>query len=97
MAQDTLLGFPAHTLPYRCGGISCFIDSLAEPDSDGVRLCALLGKYVGMKKAVLWGHFMQRQRKVTIWARVQPLPGLKVVSEVPLVTPLATAHSTASA
>ena len=63
----------------------------------GVRLCALLGKYVGMEKAVLWGHCMQRQRKVTIWARVQPLPGLKVVSVVPWVTPLATAHSTASA
>ena len=69
----------------------------AGPDPIGVRLCALLGKYVGMKKAVLWGHFMQRQRKVTIWARVQPLPGLKVVSVVPWVTPLATAHSTASA
>ena len=69
----------------------------APPDPIGVRLCALLGKYVGMKKAVLWGHCMQRQRKVTIWARVQPLPGLKVVSVVPWVTPLATAHSTASA
>ena len=22
MAQDTLLGFPAHTLPYRCGGFT---------------------------------------------------------------------------
>ena len=37
----------------------------------------------------------QRNRKVTIWARVQLLLGLKVVSLVPLVTPLATAHSTA--
>lgn len=22
MAQDTILGFPAHTLPYRCGGFT---------------------------------------------------------------------------
>ena len=24
MAQDTLLGFPAHTLPYRCGKFNTF-------------------------------------------------------------------------
>ena len=69
----------------------------AEPDPSGARLCALQGGLFGMKKAVLWGHFMHRHRKVTIWARVQPLLGLKVVSVVPLVTPLDTAHSTASA
>ena len=28
MAQDTLLGFPAHTLPYRCGESTYFIDRL---------------------------------------------------------------------
>ena len=39
----------------------------------------------------------QRNRKVTIWARVQFVLGLKVVSLVPLVTPFSTAHSTASA
>ena len=38
----------------------------------------------------------KRYRKVTIWARVQSALGLKVVSVVPLVTPLATAHMTAS-
>ena len=27
MAQDTLLGFPAHTLPYRRGEFTHFIDS----------------------------------------------------------------------
>ena len=67
----------------------------AEPDPIGVRLCALLGKYVGMKKAVLWGHCMQRQRKVTIWAREQGASGLKAVSEVPLVMPFSTAQATA--
>ena len=38
----------------------------------------------------------KRYRKVTIWPRVQVALGLKVVSLVPLVTPLATAHMTAS-
>ena len=28
MAQDTLLGFPAHTLPYRRGEFTTSIDSL---------------------------------------------------------------------
>ena len=39
----------------------------------------------------------QRNRKVTIWARVQLVLGLKVVSLVPLVTPFSTAHWTAPA
>ena len=39
----------------------------------------------------------QRYRKVTIWARVQLVLGLKVVSLVPLVTPFSTAHWTAPA
>ena len=32
------------------------------------------------------GHFLQRQRKVTICARVQSLPGAKDVSLTPVVT-----------
>lgn len=32
-----------------------------------------------------WGYFLQRQRKVTIWARVQGASGEKVVAVVPEV------------
>ena len=33
MAQDTLLGFPAHTLPYRCGSLLLYRESRpALPD-----------------------------------------------------------------
>ena len=42
-------------------------------------------------------HFLHRQRKVTICARVQSAPGLNVVSVVPLVMSSLTAHRTASA
>ena len=43
------------------------------------------------------GHFLQRQRKVTICALVQSAPGLNVVSVVPLVMFSLTAHRTAPA
>ena len=43
------------------------------------------------------GHFLQRQRKVTICALVQSASGLNVVLVVPLVMFSLTAHSTASA
>ena len=43
------------------------------------------------------GHFLQRQRKVTICALVQSASGLNVVLVVPLVIFSLTAHSTASA
>ena len=43
------------------------------------------------------GHFLQRQRKVTICALVQSASGLNVVLVVPLVMSSLTAHSTASA
>ena len=37
MARDTLLGFPAHTLPYRCGGFTTLLtvstDRLSGPFS----------------------------------------------------------------
>ena len=42
------------------------------------------------------GHFLQRQRKVTICALVQSASGLNFVAVVPLVIPLSTAHKTAS-
>ena len=47
-----------------------------------------------------WGplcHAMARWRKVMICARVQVVPGSKVVEVVPWVTPLSTAQATASA
>ena len=43
------------------------------------------------------GHFLQRQRKVTICALVQSASGLNVVLVVPLVMSSLTAHRTASA
>ena len=43
------------------------------------------------------GHFLQRQRKVTICALVQSALGLNVVLVVPLVMFSLTAHNTASA
>ena len=43
------------------------------------------------------GHFLQRQRKVTICALVQSALGLNVVLVVPLVMFSLTAHSTALA
>ena len=38
MAQDTLLGFPAHTLPYRRGGFATLIDSLKSGVSPAFHL-----------------------------------------------------------
>ena len=42
------------------------------------------------------GHFLQRQRKVTICALAQSASGLNFIAVVPLVIPLSTAHKTAS-
>ena len=42
------------------------------------------------------GHFLQRQRKVTICALVQSASGLNFIAVVPLVIPLSTTHKTAS-
>ena len=50
----------------------------------------------GLSAKLTGGHFMQRQRKVTICALVQLALGLNVVLVVPSVTPLAIAHITAS-
>ena len=38
MAQDTLLGFPAHTLPYRCGGFTTL-------STVSTRLCRVLPRF----------------------------------------------------
>ena len=58
--------------------------------------------YVVMSAALLLGrmsagHFLQRQRKVTICALVQSASGLNVVLVVPLVMSSLTAHRTAPA
>ena len=55
---------------------------------------ARMGDYYGLMSA---GHFLQRQRKVTICALVQSASGLKVVLVVPLVMSSLTAHRTAPA
>lgn len=36
MAQDTLLGFPAHTLPYRCGEFTTLSTVSASAATGGV-------------------------------------------------------------
>ena len=38
---------------------------------------------------------LDRHRKAAIWARLHSMSGLKAVSEVPLVMPFSSAHSTA--
>lgn len=64
--------------------------SLSAALSD-VRLCGHVSGF-----AVQPGHFLQRQRRVTIYALVQSALGLNVVLVVPLVMSALTAHSTAS-
>ena len=45
MAQDTLLGFPAHTLPYRCEEFATLSTvSSREPNIGSLLLCRQMGK-----------------------------------------------------
>ena len=62
--------------------------------------CVLAGRFRPDLSASVLGplcHAMARWRKVMICARVQVVPGSKVVEVVPWVTPLSTAQATASA
>lgn len=62
--------------------------------------CVLAGRFGRTCLHLSWGplcHAMARWRKVMICARVQVVPGSKVVEVVPWVTPLSTAQATASA
>ena len=62
--------------------------------------CVLAGRFSRTCLHLSWGplcHAMARWRKVMICARVQVVPGSKVVEVVPWVTPLSTAQATASA
>ena len=59
----------------------------------------LAGRFSRTCLHLSWGplcHAMARWRKVMICARVQVVPGSKVVEVVPWVTPLSTAQATAS-
>ena len=61
--------------------------------------CVLAGRFSRTCLHLSWGplcHAMARWRKVMICARVQVVPGSKVVEVVPWVTPLSTAQATAS-
>ena len=89
--------------PYRAGiaaqlnlSLICFLRRKENSAASRRKACPLrcpMFTYVVMSAA----YFLQRQRKVTIWALVQSASGLKVVLVVPLVMPSLTAHSTASA
>ena len=77
-------------------------ENSAASGRDARPLRCPLFTYVVMSAVLLLGrmsagHFLQRQRKVTICALVQSALGLNVVLVVPLVMFSLTAHSTASA
>ena len=97
-------------MPQAAQGVQPLVRNEVTQNSPDTRMSGLFAPqdaHTGLapvwKRAILseWiflpvSYFMLRYRKVTIWARVQLSPGLKVVAVVPLVTPLATAHMTAS-
>ena len=98
--------------PYRAGiaaqlkmSLICFSWRNRNSAASRRKACPLrcpLFAYVVMSAVLLLGrmsagHFLQRQRKVTICALVQSASGLNVVLVVPLVMFSLTAHSTASA
>ena len=59
MAQDTLLGFPAHTLPYRRGK---FITLSTASRKQPVRMGRLLQRFVGAFALAGSGLFQQTQQ-----------------------------------
>ena len=73
----------------------CFLERKENSAASGQKARPLrcpMFAYVVMSAVLLLGrmsagHFLQRQRKVTICARVQSLPGAKDVSLTPVVTP----------
>ena len=64
MAQDTLLGFPAHTLPYRCGG---FTTLLTVSGRSHIGFCLLL--YFGY---VFARRTAAERRSMTHTSRMRP-------------------------
>ena len=83
----------------------CFLERKENSAASGQKARPLrcpMFAYVVMSAVLLLGrmsagHFLQRQRKVTICALVQVSSELKVVRDVPIVRSSATAHKTASA
>ena len=105
MAQDTLLGFPAHTLPYRCGEFTTLstvslppvsrresqrIEKVCSPRCGGTDLPCR--RFHGFKAAY---SPSRRFSIVTIWARVQRACGISRLS-APLRIAAFTAHVMAS-
>ena len=82
----------------------CFLERKENSAASGQKARPLrcpMFAYVVMSAVLLLGrmsagHFLQRQRKVTICALVQSAAGLYVIAVVPLVIPLSTTHKTAS-
>ena len=77
-----------------------FFKFLERQSGGGGVGCVLAGRFSRTCLHLSWGplcHAMARWRKVMICARVQVVPGSKVVEVVPWVTPLSTAQATASA
>ena len=72
---------------------SCYTQKQAKFTSQRAAGISLPPWSLGM---ILFYSAKARHRKVTIWARVQVVPGAKVVAVVPLVTPWFTAQFTAS-
>ena len=83
----------------------CFLERKENSAASGQKARPLrcpMFAYVVMSAVLLLGrmsagHFLQRQRKVTICALVQSASGLNVVLVVPLVMSSLTAHRTAPA
>ena len=69
MARDTLLGFPAHTLPYRCGGFTTLL-TVSNPEdhsgSSGFSLPSRFDRFrpAGFGKIILHGRISV---KFSIW------------------------------
>ena len=111
--KDTLAGVSALVNRWYRAGIAaqlkmsliCFSqrkENSAASGRDARPLRCPLFTYVVMSAVLLLGrmsagHFLQRQRKVTICALVQSALGLNVVLVVPLVMSSLAAHRTASA
>ena len=83
----------------------CFLERKENSAASGQKTRSLrcpMFAYGVMPAALMFsrmsaGHFLQRQRKVTICALVQSASGLNVVLVVPSVMFSLTAHSTATA
>ena len=96
LSSDTPEAEAKHGMPVTPSCIQTVTQN--SPDIQASGLFASLSAQ--LVKKVLRGpgfYAYARYRNVTIWARVQEALGLKVVAEVPLVTPQSAAQLTGSA